>query len=623
MSQHTNENNFSKHSNTQRNTDRIVPEVKNKKISTPKKKGDRKWIWNENTDWKENGLGKRYKSIGFKLRFGFMLLVWLLVLRGAQSTYQLYSVSQSLQDTFEEANYATTTILNTQNYITAIYSLMQNMTGRQELSDIEIKELQTTMKSLENLVFDNIHILEDLEISKELIYDLKVQFIGWNPIREEVTNLTLAGMLDVANRIAVDLSETHVKDLMQTIALTVVQLEGQTELARQENDAYVDASVWVSGILIFLLFSLSMTISKRVYLAILPPILKVSEAAKEISKGHLHVTLEDKEREDEIGELVRTFDDTATYLRGCVGEIAHVLTHVSNKNLRVRVCNEYRGDFEPIQAGLETIIVSINKMLLDITVSVDVMSATASSLGETSDDLMHIVNEQAKGVESLTMNVHKVLTQAEGNMESAKDSFDLSKNIQSTANHGSEEMKELLDAIEELGGVSNKITSVLASIEKIAFQTNILALNAAVEAARAGQAGKGFAVVAEDVRRLALESSDAAEETRVLVEESLKSIETGTAAADRTAKSFRTITDGIEKSMLLSDNIYKASTTQNELIAEIEYFAKSIQEVSEKSRDISTINSNESINLEKQTKILGKMMKAFQLRKEEQAHEDE
>ncbi|MFI3175355.1 MAG: methyl-accepting chemotaxis protein [Bacillota bacterium] len=611
MSKNNRENQSVQHNHSRKQKTRAVHKKGSKKLLGRKKNIDKK------------SARKKHKSIGFKLRFGFLLLVWLLVFRGVQSTYQLHSVSASLQATFDEANYATTTILNTQNYITSIYSLMQNMTGRQELSDIEINGLQAEMKSLENAVFNNMQILEKLDISKELVSDLKLQFIAWNPIREEVVNLTLAGMLDVANRIAVDLSETHVMDLMQTIELTVGQLEEQSELARVANDAYVLRSVWFSGILILLLFVLSMIISNRVFQAILPPILKVSGAAKEISQGHLHVTLEDKEREDEIGDLVRTFDDTATYLRGCVGEIAHVLTHVSNKNLRVRVRNEYRGDFEPIQVGLETIISSINEMLLDITASVEVMSTTATSLGETSDDLMNIVKEQATGVEALTLNVQKVSTQAEGNMESAKGAFELSKEIQMTAVHGSDEMEELLHAIAELGGVSNKITSVLSSIENVAFQTNILALNAAVEAARAGEAGKGFAVVAEDVRRLALESSDAAEETRVLVEDSLSSIGTGTAAADRTAKSFRTITEGIEKSMQFSDNIYKASKTQNELIAEIEYFAKTMQDVSEKSKDISTINSSESIKLARQTKMLRKMTRAFRLRKEEPEYEDE
>ena len=88
-------------------------------------------------------------------------------------------------------------------------------------------------------------------------------------------------------------------------------------------------------------------------------------------------------------------------------------------------------------------------------------------------------------------------------------------------------MEEMVAAMDDISQASQQIGKIIATIENIAFQTNILALNAAVEAARAGSAGKGFAVVSDEVRNLAAKSDQAAKATKELIENSVNATERG------------------------------------------------------------------------------------------------
>ncbi len=87
-----------------------------------------------------------------------------------------------------------------------------------------------------------------------------------------------------------------------------------------------------------------------------------------------------------------------------------------------------------------------------------------------------------------------------------------------TAREASAQSRTGAATVDRLAGTMAEIDQIAGSISAIADQTNLLALNATIESARAGEAGKGFAVVAGEVKDLALETAQATERIRTVVD---------------------------------------------------------------------------------------------------------
>ncbi len=189
------------------------------------------------------------------------------------------------------------------------------------------------------------------------------------------------------------------------------------------------------------------------------------------------------------------------------------------------------------------------------------VASGATALSQGSTEQAEVDNLAAR-ISSVSDSVHKV---AKGAQQVSR----ISQEVKDGLLTSNGKMQNLTTVIQRISDNSTEIHKIVKTIEDIAFQTNILALNAAVEAARAGAAGKGFAVVADEVRNLAGKSSEAAQETTVLLSQMVDSMEEGVQAVRDTADSMLEVVTHADEMSKLIDGIADYTKEQDSNTEEI------------------------------------------------------
>lgn len=172
-------------------------------------------------------------------------------------------------------------------------------------------------------------------------------------------------------------------------------------------------------------------------------------------------------------------------------------------------------------------------------------------------------------------------------------------------------MEHLTKSMENIEDASNQIANIIKTIEDIASETNLLSLNASIEAARAGDAGRGFAVVADEIRKLAEESSVAAQNTTKLIGNAISAIREGTELTGQTAESLNVVVGKAQEIHTMVDAISKASVEQSEATQQISQGVSQIASVVETNSAMAEESSASSQELSSQATLLKSMLEKF------------
>jgi len=406
--------------------------------------------------------------------------------------------------------------------------------------------------------------------------------------------------------------ESSVAKINQIKSDFLATLDDRTlnEVNRLTGVSYIIFCCFVA--VVFMIVVLQIITFRLLKSRLLKPVVEIKDQMYEIASGNLSHPFNLEPDTSEIGMLVNSIHSTKTELKKYIEDIANKLSLIAEGDMNQTIDIQYLGEFLPIQKSLIRILDSLNDSLQKIHMTANEVSLGSDNVAASSSIVSQGASEQA--AEELSANAEEISSHLDRIVNKAESAKSCSTEAARQLMIGTRQMEELSEAMGVISGSSNQISGIIKTIEDIAFQTNILALNAAVEAARAGAAGKGFAVVADEVRNLAAKSSEAAQNTTVLIENTLKLVEKGVTLTGNTMATLKQVGKGAMESTDMVDEIAAASARQQEILSQFTESIHQISEVIQSNMNTAETTSTASEELREHARSLESAINQFKLR---------
>ena len=345
--------------------------------------------------------------------------------------------------------------------------------------------------------------------------------------------------------------------------------------------------------------------------AVALPLIKAVDRLKLLAAGDIHSEVPVPTENDETAILLNCLSETIQDLNTVILDISNNMAELAEGNFMIDVDEDYKGDFVQISESFRGIVESLSAAMRDIDNNAENVRKGAMDLAGASQVLAEGATDQASAIEELTATMTDISEKIHNNAENAEKVRVIVEAMNNQVLASNDQMKCNTEAMAKIRDASDRIAEIISSIEEIASQTNLLALNASIEAARAGEAGKGFAVVATQVGILSEQSSEAAKNTKELIQNAISAVEEGTRLAKSTAESLMLVVDNAKVVSESIDEIAEASDNQAEATAQITEGINQIAGVVESNSATSQESAAASEELSGQADLLKELVGRF------------
>jgi methyl-accepting chemotaxis protein len=352
-----------------------------------------------------------------------------------------------------------------------------------------------------------------------------------------------------------------------------------TEVLSMENNAAAEKATGTAMVIIPVTIIISILIGVFLTFSITRPLNTVVETLSKMEKGDMTVRA-GLERGDELGTLSKALDNMSAKLQTIF------------KNLR-QDADTLAGSAEELSSVGKQVACSAEENVSQSTSVASVTEQTSvniNAMASGAEEASENASEVASAAEQMSANMNTIATAIEEMSASIRQISNNAGDASEVANEATVKSCEATSAMGKLGTAAKEIGQVTDVIKKIADKTNLLAINATIEAASAGEAGKGFTVVAYEIKELANQSAQSADN----IARRIEGIQVGTAEAVAVINDVSDIIAKINQSVeAISSHVGQQTKASNEIASNVaqantssKRVAGAISEVAKGSKDI-------------------------------------